>query len=353
MTEVFASVFSYGTMVLAGNVTENKYISEYKCEVHNMSKIPVMIDCDPGVDDSYAIALANSNPNYKVVALTAVEGNVPAVLTRHNCLGLRETFDMEETMVAYGAAIPLVKPYFRDASGTHGADGIGGIQLPNPTKAQEEKEAWDIIYDEAVKYNGELVLFAVGPLTNIATALRKYPDLPNYIKRFVIMGGGTFGNVTATSETAEFNIWVDPTAAKEVFEKMEVYMVGLNATHAAAVEEKDFDEMLEITASGNNKQSEFLHKLTKFSKENSFGRGQDNNVIHDALAIAADMDAEVVEFKKYYVYVEDRDVENNGETVIDLEGKSGKEPNCWVAVGVDQPKFVQMMKDMCRHYAEM
>ncbi len=318
-----------------------------------MNTIPVIIDCDPGVDDSYAIALANSNPNYKVVALTAVEGNVPAVLTRRNCLRLRETFEMDDTMVAYGATIPLVKPYFRDASGTHGEDGIGGIGLPEPTKAPVEKEAWDLIYDEAVKYNGELVLFAVGPLTNIATALRKYPDLPNYIKRFVIMGGGTFGNVTATSETAEFNIWVDPTAAKEVFEKLEVYMVGLNATHAAAVEEKDFDEMLAITAAGTNKQSDYLHKLTSFSKENSFGRGEDNNVIHDALAIAADVDPETVTFKKYYVYVEDREVENIGETVIDFEGESGKEPNCWVAVDVDQPRFVRMMKEMCRYYAEM
>ena len=260
---------------------------------------------------------------------------------------------MEETKVAYGATVPLVKPYFRDASITHGEGGVGGIQFPEPTRAPEEKEAWDVIYEEAVKYNGELVLFAVGPLTNIATALRKYPDLPKYIKRFVIMGGGTFGNVSLTERTAEFNIWVDPTAAKEVFEKLEVYMVGLNATHAAAVEAKDFDEMLEITASGNNKQCEFLNKLTTFSKENSFGRGQDNNVIHDALAIAADMDADVVKFVKYYVEVEDRDVINNGETIIDQEGKSGKEPNCWVAMDVDQPKFVQMMIDMCKHYAAL
>ena len=318
-----------------------------------MNKIPVIIDCDPGVDDSYAIALAKSNPNYEIVAITPVEGNVPAEFTRHNALCLRETFEMEHTKIAFGATEPLVRAYSRDASGTHGKGGIGGIKLPDPTRAPEEKPAWDVIYEEAVRYNGELVLFAVGPLTNIATALRKYPDLPKYIKRFVIMGGGTFGNVTATSETAEFNIWVDPTAAKEVFEKLEVYMVGLNATHAAAVEVKDFDEMLEITASGKNKQSDYLNKLTKFSKENSFERGQDNNVIHDALAIAADMNEDVVKFEKFYVYVEDREVENVGETVIDLKRESGKEPNCWVGMKVDQPLFVKMMKDMCKYYAEM
>ena len=204
-----------------------------------------------------------------------------------------------------------------------------------------------------MKYDGELVLFAVGPLTNIATALRKYPDLPKYIKRFVIMGGGTFGNVTATSETAEFNIWVDPTAAKEVFEKLEVYMVGLNATHAAAVEIKDFDEILEITKERKNSECDYLYQLTTFSKENAFKRGQDNNVIHDALAVAAHMDSDVVKFEKYYVHVEDREIENVGETIIDFKGESGKEPNCWVAMDVNQPKFVEMIINMCKHYAEM
>ena len=315
-----------------------------------MRKIPIIIDCDPGVDDSYAIALANSHPEFELVALTAVEGNVPAVLTRHNCLCLTETFEMENTKVGYGAEIPLVRPYFRDASTTHGEGGVGGIQFPQPTKQPEEKAAWDVIYDEAVKANGELILFAVGPLTNIATALRKYPDLPKYLKKFVIMGGGTFGNV---SEYAEFNIWVDPLAAKEVFEKLEVYMVGLNATHAAAVESKDFDEMMAVTENSTNKGAQFLNQLSRFSQQNSFERGQDNNVIHDALAIAGEINPDVIKYVKYYVYVEDgADAPNNGETVVDLKGESGKEPNCWVAMEVNQPLFAEMMVNVCKHYAE-
>ena len=315
-----------------------------------MRKIPIIIDCDPGVDDSYAIALANSHPEFELVALTAVEGNVPAALTRHNCLCLTETFEMENTKVGFGAELPLVKPYFREASVTHGEGGVGGIQFPEPAKQPEEKAAWDVIYDEAVKANGELILFAVGPLTNIATALRKYPDLPKYLKKFVIMGGGTFGNVT---EYAEFNIWVDPLAAKEVFEKLEVYMVGLNATHAAAVESKDFDEMMAVTENSTNKGAQFLNKLSRFSQQNSFERGQDNNVIHDALAVAGEINPDVIKYVKYYVYVEDgADAANNGETVIDYNGESGKEPNCWVAMEVNQPLFAEMMVNVCKHYAE-
>ena len=98
-----------------------------------MKRIPIIIDCDPGVDDSYAIALANSHPEFEIVALTAVEGNVPAVLTRHNCLCLDETFDIG-AKVAYGATVPLVRPYFREESVTHGEGGVGGIQFPAPEK---------------------------------------------------------------------------------------------------------------------------------------------------------------------------------------------------------------------------
>lgn len=316
-----------------------------------MKKIPVIIDCDPGVDDSYAISLANSYPNFDIIALTAVEGNVPAILTRKNALCLCEELDMNNCKVAFGAEKPLVRPYFRDASITHGESGVGTVQFKNPTKQPDSRPAWELIYEEAVKYNGELVLFAIGPLTNIATALRLHPDLPKYIKKFCIMGGGTFGNVTATSAKAEFNIWVDPLAAKEVFEKMEVYMVGLNATHAAAITGKDFDEMISIC--GENPKAYLMKELSKFSKYNSMENGQDNNVIHDALAIASVIDENIVKFEDYYVWVEDREeCENVGETVIDYEGKCNKSPNCHVATEVNQPLFVKMMKDMCRYYSQ-
>ncbi len=315
-----------------------------------MKRIPILIDCDPGVDDSFAIALANAHPAFEVTALTAVVGNVPAAVTRRNCLGLRELFDMEQCKVAFGAELPLVKPYFREVSVTHGEGGVGGIHFPDCRRKEDTRAAWDVIYDEAVKHHGELVLFAIGPLTNIAFALRKYPDLPKHLKKFVMMGGGSFGNVSSTGNTAEFNLWVDPTAAKEVFEKLDVTMIGLDATHASAFSEDDFGEILRITAAGNSKQSNFLHKLSLFSLKNSYENGEDNHIIHDALAIASEIDPSIVTFRCAHVQVVDGTVDNSGQALIDFDSPA---PNCRFAADVDQTKFVQLMKKMCKYYAAM
>ena len=294
-----------------------------------MNKTPIIIDCDPGVDDSYAIALANSCPDFEIVAITAVEGNVSAEITRKNALCLADMLGID-CRVGFGAEKPLVRPYKRDASGTHGQSGVGTVKFPEPKKQPDEKPAWDVIYEEAVKSEGKLILFAIGPLTNIAIALREHPDLPKYISKFCIMGGGTFGNVSATGAKAEFNIWIDPTAA--------------------ALSAQDFDDMIEICADGDN--AYLVRELSKFSKFNSMEKGHDNNIIHDALAIASMINPDVVTYESYYVYVEDDpQAENEGETVIDLKGESGKPANCHVAMKVNQPLFADMLKDMCRHYA--
>ena len=314
-----------------------------------MKKIPIIIDCDPGVDDSFAIALAHASECLEILAITPVGGNVPAELTRRNALGLAQQLGID-CRVAFGTEHPLYNPYYRPATATHGSTGVGSVVFEEITKEPDPLPAWEVIYQEAVAHSGELILLAVGPLTNIAACLRLHPDLPRHLRRFVIMGGGTFGNVSRTNRTAEFNIWVDATAAAEVFAKMEVWMVGLNATHAAAVEMADFDEMMALC--GDNPRAGIPRELAAFSKENCLRNGSDNNVIHDALAVASVIDPAVVGFEEKYVYVEtDYQKANAGQTVIDLDGRSGHAPNCHVAMTVDQPRFVRMLKDMCRWYA--
>ena len=314
-----------------------------------MAKIPIVIDCDPGVDDSFAIALAHAAPGYEIRAITAVEGNVPAALTRKNALCLAEIFGID-CRVGYGAELPLIKEYNTDTAAwdVHGLSGLGDMVLPDPARKPDEKPAWDIIYEEAVRSGGELLLFATGPLTNIALALRYHPDLPEYISGFCIMGGGSFGNTESIGGQAEFNIWVDPTAAREVFEKMEVYMVGLDATHASAFSPEEMSRLIELC--GTSEENWFLRRLTVFSKRNNEVNGMDNNIIHDALAVAAMLYPGVVTFKDCHTEVEDREgADNIGQTILDFEADN---INCHFAADVDQPEFFRIMGETCRFYGE-
>ena len=318
-----------------------------------MKPIPIVIDCDPGIDDSFAIALAHATPGYEIKAITAVEGNVPAAVTRKNTLSVAELFDID-CRVAFGAEFPLEKPYLKNGAAVHGISGLGTVSLPAPTRKPDEKAAWDVIYEEAVKAEGSLILFALGPLTNIATALRVHPDLPKYLHKFCIMGGGTFGNIEESGCTAEFNIWVDPTAAREVFEKLEVYMVGLNSTHSAALTPAELDEMIRICAAAPTPQTSFLEGLTEFSKKNSMEHGQDNHIIHDALAIASLLDPSPVRFADCHVEIEtSSEAINNGQTILDFENKDGKRINCHAAMQVDRPRFAALMQEMCRYYCDI
>ena len=158
-------------------------------------KIPVIIDCDPGCDDTAALLLAFQCPELDIRAITTVSGNVSLDKTTYNALRVTE---------AIGASVPVHagadRPMFREpvyAPHVHGEDGLHGIQLPAPKKAVSGVHAWDAIYQEAVAQKGELELIAVGPLTNLGIALGKYSDLAKRIKRIVIRGGAAQGgNVT-------------------------------------------------------------------------------------------------------------------------------------------------------------
>lgn len=315
-----------------------------------MKPIPVVIDCDPGVDDSFAIALAHAVPFYEIKAITAAAGNLPAAVTRRNALSIADIFGIN-CRVAFGAETPLERPLPRDASQVHGISGIGDMSLPPPAKKPDKAAAWDVIYEEAVKADGALILFSLGPLTNIATALRLHPDLPKYLNKFCIMGGGTFGNVKESGNTAEFNIWVDPIAAKEVFKKMDVYMVGLDCTHRAALTAAELDEMIRICVESSTVQADFLKELALFSRRNSIERGQDNHIIHDALAVASMADPSLVQFADCHVEVETTPgAANAGQTILDFNVGENRRINCHAAMWVNRLRFAGLMQDMCRSY---
>src|SRR5690606_27923310 len=179
-------------------------------------KIPLLIDTDPGVDDALALLMAFADERHYVVGLTIAAGNVGLEHTVRNALKLCEVAGREDVPVYAGCADPLLHPA-ADAAYVHGRDGFGDIGYPPASRAVEPEHAALAILRLSHEHAGELLLVALGPLTNIALALKLDPTLPQRIKRFVVMGGAVsaHGNITAA---AEFNIAFDPEAAHIVFQ---------------------------------------------------------------------------------------------------------------------------------------
>lgn len=309
-----------------------------------VSKIPVIIDTDPGVDDFLALMLAKSSDKLDIRGVCAVGGNQVLEKTAKNALEIAELIGLDAP-VAKGAAKALNMP-MQNAGEVHGDSGVGNVKLPKATRDFDKRYAWDLMYDEAKKLNGQLEIIAVGPLTNVAIALLKYPDIHQYINRIVLMGGSaTTGNRMPYSE---FNIWGDSMAADIVFKSgIDIVMVGLNATHQTMLMREDIDELKAIPS----KYSDEIGTLLDGMYEVYRGFGHKGAVVHDALAVSYVINEDVLKCKDYYVAIETRSALNYGRTVVDLDNSHrDKENNASVAMEVDVELFKNMMKDMVRYY---
>jgi len=196
----------------------------------------IILDTDPGVDDAMAIFLALRSPELKVEAITAVSGNVPLSFTLPNALRLVEIAGRPDVPVAGGAATPLVRRLVT-AHYVHGNNGLGGVEFPEPKLKAVAEPAAELIHRVVHENPGEITIVAVGPLTNVATALKSDPGLAAKIKGIVVMGGSlSGGNITPA---AEFNFYVDPEAARMVFDAgVPLVMVGLDVTHKVLLGEE-------------------------------------------------------------------------------------------------------------------
>lgn len=188
----------------------------------------IIIDCDPGIDDALAIAFAHGDPGLELCGITTVAGNVGLDRTTANALRVRDFIGMPDVPVTPGSAGPLLRPVL-DARHVHGESGLAGARLPEPVSAASAGHAVDYLIETISAAPGEITLIAMGPLTNVALALRREPLLTGRVRDFVIMGGSAGrGNVTPA---AEFNIAADPEAAAIVFGAgWTVTMVGLDVT---------------------------------------------------------------------------------------------------------------------------
>lgn len=306
-------------------------------------KIPVIIDTDPGIDDALALFLAFSSEKLDIRAVTSVGGNIPLEKTTKNSIDL-VSYIGANTKVAKGAAGPILRK-LHTAEYVHGETGLHSVVLPDGNIKLYEKSAWDTIYEEAVKCEGKLNIIALGPLTNIAIALMKYPDLVHKIERITLMGGACYiGN---TTPSAEFNIYVDAESADMVFKSgIDIIMVGLDATHKALISDEDIEHI----TSDKNRVCETVKGFFQCCSKICKLYGLEGAIVHDALAVAAVIEPSIITGHKYYVAVETKGELTYGKTVVDIYNVSKNKPNAEVAMDVDRERFVEMFREMMKSY---
>lgn len=303
-----------------------------------MGKQPVIIDCDTGTDDAIAIIAALYSPELDVRAFTTVAGNVALEYTSKNTLNLVRYLRFD-TKVAIGAKKPILRErIIHSGNKTHGDTGLGTIILPESNDSFYDKNAIDTIVEEARKFRGELILIPVGPMTNIALAIKAYPELKQLIKRIVFMGGAMWGGNMTT--TTEFNIWADPEAAKVVFASgIPLTMVGLDVTLKAVLSASNADEIRQIGTTASTITADLLEFMFKRNK-----KGGEDALMHDALAVGVCIDPTLVKTNEYFVDCECNGTYTSGHTFVAVTKIFKKEPNCSVAEELDHPGFINWLK---------
>ena len=298
-----------------------------------MERRKFIIDCDTGTDDAIALCAALGSEEIELLGITSVNGNVQEKYTSSNNLNIIEYLGYS-IPVCHGAVWPLTMGYRNSSEMTHGLTGLGSVVIPEAKKSDfADSVACDFLYQKAVECKGELVLLVVGPMTNIALAVIQYPEFPKLIKHLYFMGGALRGgNVTPT---AEFNIWADPEAAHTVFQSgIPLTMVGLDVTLKAVMKEEDIAEL----RSFNSKAADFVADLLDFMVIRR-DKGGEDLVMHDALALAAALYPECMQYKEYWMDVELTGTYSRGHTFADMRNRYHKEPNVRAATEVDSVAF--------------
>lgn len=296
--------------------------------------IPVIVDCDPGHDDVFALWLAAGHPSLDLLAVTTVGGNVPLEHTSRNARIALSVAGVTGVPVAAGAAGPLVRP-LETAEWIHGENGLGGPELPESTVPLDPRTATELIADTLASSAEPVAIIATGPITNVAVLLRDRPELAERIREIVWMGGSTErGNVTPY---AEFNAWVDPEALDLVVRSgVRFTMVGLNVTHRALVTAA----VRERLAAAGTRTSAFGEELLEFfCRTNDEVFGMPDGPLHDPVAVAVLADPACVELRHTRLDVELGGTETAGATSVDLDGMLRREPNAWVATVLDVDRF--------------
>jgi purine nucleosidase len=304
----------------------------------------LIIDTDPGVDDAHAIMMAFAHPEAQVEAITTLAGNVPLERTTANACTILDVLEQDVPVYA-GCDRPLVAAP-ADASWTHGQDGLGDSGYPRSKRRVADEHAVQALIRLAKASPGELILVAIGPLTNVALATRLDPTLPEKVKRLVVMGGAIrgIGNVTST---AEFNVYADPEAASIVFDAWpELTLISWETTLAHGFGPPQLETLMAI----DSPHGEFFRRITRRTVESIHpAMGREDLLAPDGLAVAVALEPDIVhQAETHSVEVELAGEHTRGQTVVDWSDRSEREPNVNLVLQVEPKRLWELMEGAVR-----
>lgn len=303
-------------------------------------RIPLLIDTDPGVDDALALLMAFNDARHEIVGLTIAAGNVGLQYTVRNALKLCEVAGRADIPVFAGAPAPLLHPS-PDAGYVHGQDGFGDVGFAPPMCQAEDEHAALSILRLSHEHAGRLVLVALGPLTNIALALKLDPTLPQRVARFVVMGGAVtcHGNITPA---AEFNFYFDPEAAHITLQAFERYdLADWEATIAHGLPHREVDAWL----AADSERARFYARISEKTRLWSADRRGDHWFAADALAMAFVLAPEgALELAERPLAVELQGAHARGASVVDWRREGGRPDQANILLRYDQARFQELIR---------
>lgn len=302
----------------------------------------IIIDTDPGQDDAVAILLALASPELELLGLTCVAGNVPLALTARNARIVCELAGRGDVPVFAGCDRPMQRALVT-AEHVHGKTGLDGIDLWEPAMPLQARHAVEFLIDTLrAEPPGTVTLVPIGPLTNIATAMRQAPDIVPRIARIVLMGGAYFevGNITPA---AEFNIFVDPEAAAIVFAAgVPLVVVPLDVTHKALTSRAWVEAMRALPGRVGPAVAAWTDFFERFDREKY---GSDGGPLHDPCTVAWLLRPELFAGREINVEIETEGRFTAGMTVADWWRVSGRAPNALFLREVDAPGFFGLLTE--------
>jgi purine nucleosidase len=307
----------------------------------------IIFDTDPGIDDACAILLALASPELSVEGLSIVHGNCSLERGTTNALSVLELGNAADVPVAKGCELPLVQPSLL-APETHGDTGLGYARLPAPYRKPIAQHAIDFLIEKILASPGEITLLAIGPLTNVALAIRQEPRIVQALKEIIIMGGALRyeGNTTAL---AEFNTYVDPHAAHIVYHAgIPTTLVPLDVTYQCILTQDDVRRLQEV----DTPITRFVADATRFYMEfhDEFQK-IDGCVINDPLALALTFAPELCTYQELPVDVDLSGGISMGKTVADFYNYGKKPTNMRVALGVRARDFMDLFVERIQSLA--